>query len=162
VAKALHNNTYAIEQNTLPAATYQAWKLRTEQAIAVWPGNPQAWSQLAQLAYYQYRISADDLLAQEAQKAGAMATHIVPGYWRYWVYYGLGLAASREWDRAGVAFQTALQLAPGQPDAWYYYAVFLNAHTPRSDQALQALERCLQLDPRYHPAASLKDRLTRL
>lgn len=96
-------------------------------------------------------------IGQLAEAEARQALESFPHYAQGWVVLGESLYLQERWAEAGDAYKTALELAPMNATYWYYYANWLNGEPGRRSEALEAIDRCLEL----HPENALALRLRR-
>ena len=73
----------------------------------------------------------------------------------------MGVARSFHGDgeQAEVAFIRALELAPSNSNAHYYYAAFLGTYKDRREDALNSVKQALEINPRNEAARRLQQKL---
>lgn len=76
--------------------------------------------------------------------------------WRYWVSYGLALWLKGEIQQSGTCLASAIDLAPNNAQAWYYYAYYLSLDDARPDLALEAAKKAEWLNPLNSKAVQLR------
>jgi O-antigen ligase len=132
-----------------------------ERAVALDPGNAQAWSDKAY---------AESLMALarpgETQALGAVvvrdadhALSLCQVMAEFWIRRGTGLDMQRRWVDGGGCYVKALEIAPMRADAWYYQAYHLSLNPAEVESAMAAADVCLRLDPSFLLAQSLRQRL---
>jgi tetratricopeptide (TPR) repeat protein/predicted Ser/Thr protein kinase len=114
-----------------------------KQAIVVGGINAAIWLIIAAaLCYRAVTSSISDRLAPAIQTGGD-AAQLTQAGWQLW--------QARKLDEAAAKFQLAVQLAPGDADAWngLGWATFNSGNSPAAEKAFQ---KVLSLEP-SHPAA---------
>lgn len=122
------------------------------------PGNAEAWSDLSNV------IAAQDYLhpgrgrefGREAEPFARRALQISTKLPQAWINLGNALTLQGRMVEAGEVYQKATELAPNRSDVWYYYAAHLNLLKSTRDQALEAVERSLALEPGREDAQKLR------
>lgn len=139
-----------------PSPFYEGLRRDLEQGLALEPSHEELWFNLAKVYYALSRIEPEsDFKAKQLEAIQkALASRQI--YWFYWVHYGISLSLNGEFSKAQGALQTALNLAPYQWKAWYYYALCLKLEKARPDKALEAIQQCLRLNPKNFLAERLK------
>lgn len=89
-------------------------------------------------------------LASEALVYLDQALDLSKGIWRFHAYRGMALWVSgAPPEEARQEYQKAVALAPNRPQGWWYYADFLAWYPEWREEALDALEQVLRLDPKH-------------
>jgi tetratricopeptide (TPR) repeat protein len=130
-------------------------------AVALDPTNAQAWSDRS------YAIALRGLaekgrnaaLGKEAESAANRALALSGASYEFWVRRGGARDMQGRWLDAGNDFAKALEVAPNNSYAWYYYADHLYRNTTERGLADAALAFCLRLDPGNQPGLALRQRL---
>lgn len=132
-----------------------------DKATAIDPDNGQAWADLAYATELSWHIRRGDqtLLGARADAMARRSIGICPLIAEFWIRRGVAEAMMGELDSAEGSFRQALDLAPNNPEYWYYYAHYL-AGLRREEDAQRALRTCLALDPSNRQALALRDHLT--
>jgi hypothetical protein len=131
------------------------------EATRIYPGNGQAWSDLAfadSLAAFARKdqtIALGASGAAEARKAIVLCDLNA----EFWERLCVSLDMQKRWTDGGDASVRVLTLAPARPDAWYYRGYHLSLSPITQDEAVAALGIALRLDPGYQAAQSLRQRL---
>ena len=80
--------------------------------------------------------------------------------WNFWSYYGYAFhIADYPPEVAEPYFLKSIEIAPNHPNTWYFYSLFLKNYPERRNEALQALEKVLKLDPEHKSAIKLHSTL---
>lgn len=137
-------------------------RARLARAVALDPGNAQAWSDsaYADSLWALVRPAEAQALGAKAVREAGRAVVLCPIVAEYWIRQGVGFDMERRWMEGGDCFSKALQLAPNRPDCWYYQAYHLSADPAESAVALASVDYALRLDPEYLLAQSLRQRLS--
>ncbi|TAM96034.1 MAG: hypothetical protein EPN40_09685 [Rhodanobacteraceae bacterium] len=119
-----------------------------QNSIAIQPDYADAWGALAetQALLPSYYLEPEVTAYPAAQSSAQRALTIDPKVALAYVALGYVHRGRWEWAQADVAFQRALQLAPGAAETNNQYAQFLLA-SGQFHQALIQVERAHQLDP---------------
>ena len=132
-----------------------------ERAVALEPGNAQAWADMAYVDSLQALVvpKQTENLGTKVEREAARAVGLCPVISEFWIRRGTGLDMQYRWLEGGDCFVRALQLAPGRADVWYYQAYHLSLSQNEAEPALAASELCLRLDPGFLLAQALRQRL---
>ncbi|MEO6874797.1 MAG: O-antigen ligase family protein [Opitutaceae bacterium] len=144
-------------------ATLQAARVDLARAVAISPGNAQAWSDLSYADSLWSHVEPDRgvELGREAEQAAQRAlelSQIVP---EFWLRRGVALDLQGRWSDAGGAFAKALALAPASGNVWFYHAFHLGLNPTYTELAEAAAAFCLHLDPGNQQAQILRQRLAK-
>jgi len=132
-----------------------------ETAVLLDPSNADAWIGLSaahcQLFYgnpgsYEY-IGA--LAADHAQRA----IDLSESYWMGWAQLGIAQGLSGQDAEAELALARALELAPNNSNAHYYWAAYTSHFNERRDEAMASVERALEINPNNAAARRLQQKL---
>lgn len=131
------------------------------EAAAIDPGNGQAWADQAYATQLMWHVSKGDsmLLGLLARESAMRAIELCAVDAEFWIRKGSAEDMQARRQDAEASFRRALQLAPNNPEYWYYYAFHLAALTGRETAAQEAIATCLSLDPSYTQAIALRERL---
>jgi tetratricopeptide (TPR) repeat protein len=135
-----------------------------EEAIRIDPLHAEAFNNLS---YALYMSNLNDLQmrrikGEQAYTYAYTALSLCDTKWEFWSQCGLSLLLQNKLQAAAPYFETVIQLAPNNANAWYYYASFLKTQNKRQDLALKAIERSLYLNPESHQARVLKNEIVYL
>ena len=134
---------------------------RYEDALIADPNNVDALLGLSSALCQRYFRSPADF-AQHGSRAVARArraTELSPNYWRGWAQKGVAHAYNAQLEEAEHALLKALDLAPNNSQAHYYYAAFIGADGSRREEALSYVERALKINPENRKARQLEQKL---
>ena len=84
---------------------------------------------------------------------------ISPQYWKTWAQLGVARSFYGEADLAEEALLKALELAPKNSNAHYYYAAFLSLHREQREQAMISVRAALDINPKNTAARRLQQKL---
>lgn len=145
----------------LPAPVLECAEALLTRAIALDPGNAQAWADRSYARALRARIDAKNarLLGESAEADAREALRQSAAVFEFWLRLGVALDLQGRASEAGDAFAQALALAPANPLAWYHQAYHLALTPATRELALGALETCLRLDPGFLNADILRARL---
>jgi tetratricopeptide (TPR) repeat protein len=132
------------------------------KAVTLGPANAMAWSDLAfalELRALAVPIRAAELAAP-AKAAACRALAISAVVPEFWIRFGVASAMQSPSAEAQHAFEQAVQLAPKNSAAWYYYAQYLSFDTKQREAALRAIANCLSLDAGNRAAEALRVKLS--
>ncbi len=82
-----------------------------------------------------------------------------PLNWKTWAQLGVARSFYGEADLAEEALLKALELAPNNSNAHYYYAAFLSFDKERREQALISVRAALDINPKNIVATRLQQKL---
>ena len=133
-------------------------------AVAWNPRHGFAWSQLS-LAIMEsyYRLHKDRAgYGRRGRLAAAEAIGVSDQIWSAHAHYGMALMMEKApREEARRYFQRAVELGPSKVAAWLYFAEFLILDPSAENEALDALNRVIVLDPSNKRAIRLIDRILR-
>ena len=134
---------------------------RYEDAVLADPRNVDAWIGLsAAICQTHYRNPAVfEQTGARALKAAERAYRLCPEYWRTSAQLGMAHALRGDLEAAGRALAGAVEMAPNNSNANYYYAAFLSMAAESPDLALDYVERALEINPDHTLARQLRSRL---
>lgn len=132
-----------------------------KRAVHEDPANGQAWSDLSYALAQNWHNSGGDMvsLGRRSELAADQALALCPVNAEFWVRKGVAVDMQSRLSEAEEYFRHAVELAPNVPIWWYYYAYHLQAFSDRKEQALQAVETCLALDPTNSAGVALRQQL---
>jgi cytochrome c-type biogenesis protein CcmH/NrfG len=134
---------------------------RLEQAVRINPRNGQAWSDLAYATTQSWHVDKGDLVAlgRQAEPWARHALALCPLMAEFWIRQGVALDMQARHAEGEISFKQALKLAPNTAGWWYYHAYHLSVFPSRKEEALQAVQTCLTLDPSNRAALTLQQQL---
>jgi O-antigen ligase len=132
-----------------------------EDAVISDAQNVDAWIGLSASVCQLYFRSPSDFqrFAARAVDCAQRAIDLSPRYWKTWAQLGVARSFSGDAILAEQAFLQALQLAPNNSNAHYYYAAFLSAKRDGREQALDLVRRALEINPQNSAARRLEQKL---
>lgn len=135
--------------------------LRYEDALSSDPKNVDAWLGLSSaLCQLYFRSPVDfEKHGSRAVSSARRATELSPAYWWGWAQLGVAHAYNGELDEAEATLLKALELAPNSSQAHYYYGAFIGADLARREEALDYIERALEINPENGVARRLEQKL---
>lgn len=132
-----------------------------EQAASLAPGNAEVHLGLS-AAYSQMFLRrpgrAEELSAIAAEHART-ALSISGELWRGWAHLGMAEALAGNRAQAEEALSKALELAPNNSNAHYFWAAFQSNLPDGREEAVAAVERALEINPGHAPARRLQRKL---
>ncbi|MFQ3243091.1 MAG: O-antigen ligase, partial [Lentimonas sp.] len=132
-----------------------------ETAVLLNPDNADAWIGLSaahcQLFYgnpasYEY---IGELASAHAQRA----IDLSETYWMGWAQLGIAQGLSGNDAEAEIALARALELAPNNSNAHYYWASYASHFKERREEAIVSVERALEINPNHAAARRLQQKL---
>ncbi len=149
-----------LEADAYPTVLTPA-KTALAQAVAIDPGNAQAWADLAYATALEAHVDPsrtnDRGRAAEAYADRALA--LSGSVAEFWLRRTVALDMQSRWLEAGDNLVHAMQLAPAQATVWYYQAYHLSLNPVTRLQARAAVAICLRLDPANRQAQVLRQQL---
>lgn len=132
-----------------------------EDAVLVDPKNADAWIGLSAAVCQLYFRSPSEFeaVAERAVACAENAVDLSPRYWKTWAQLGVAQSFYGDAALAQEAFLRALDLAPHNSNAHYYYASFLGADGARRKEALDYVRRALEINPHNSAARRLQQKL---
>lgn len=132
-----------------------------EEAVLVDSKNADAWMGLsATLCQLYFRNPADfEQVAGRAVQCAERAVELSPDYWKTWAQLGVAQAFQGDVAEAEAALLHALELAPNNSNANYYYAAFIGVDQEQREQALDYVRRALEINPSNAAARRLQQKL---
>jgi O-antigen ligase len=134
-----------------------------DRAVALDPGNAQAWSDRAYADSLWAFVAPSEArsLGVAAERDAERAIGLSPVVAEFWIRRGTGLDMQGKWVEGGDCFARALVMAPNRPETWYYQAFHLSLAPNETGPAIVATDYCLRLDPGFLLAQVLRERLGR-
>ncbi|MBC2592898.1 tetratricopeptide repeat protein [Ruficoccus amylovorans] len=128
------------------------------RAVESDPDNPRLLTDLAraflsQSYVYPSRHAEFGALAEEQIR---QALDISPDYMEAWIALGTAKWMQGDYAGSGEAYRRATEIAPNSPVAWYHLSAYLNIDPDTRAQALEAIERVLELNPDDPTAQSMR------
>jgi O-antigen ligase len=132
-----------------------------EDAVIADSQNVDAWlGRSASLCQLYFRSPGEfEHLAKKAVVSAERAVEISPLYWKTWAQLGVARSFYGEADLAEEALLKALELAPNNSNAHYYYAAYLSLDEEQRGQALISVRVALDINPRNTAARRLQQKL---
>jgi tetratricopeptide (TPR) repeat protein len=132
-----------------------------EDAVIIDSQNVDAWlGRSASLCQLYFRSPGEfEHLAKKAVVSAERAVEISPLYWKTWAQLGVARSFYGEADLAEEALLKALELAPNNSNAHYYYAAYLSLDEEQRGQALISVRVALDINPRNTAARRLQQKL---
>ena len=131
------------------------------RAVALDPGNAQAWADLSYaLSLWMHEEPARAVaLGREAEVAARRALALTKVLPEAWVRLGVALDMQDRWVEAGPYFARAVELAPAAVNPRYYLAYHLSLRPVTRALARSTVDACLLLDPSHRAAQALRQQL---
>lgn len=125
------------------------------------PDNAEVWSDLSNA------VAAQDFLhpgqsrqfGEEAEPFARQSIQITTKQPLAWIHLGNALSLQGRMVEAGEVYRKATEIAPNRADVWYYYAEHLMLLKSTRPQALEAVERALELQPGNERAIKLRRKI---
>ncbi|WPJ97964.1 hypothetical protein SH580_09605 [Coraliomargarita algicola] len=134
---------------------------RYEDAVVADSENVDAWIGLsAAVCQLYFRSPAEfEKIAERAVRCAERGVEMSPDYWKSWAQLGVARAFYGEAQLAESALLKALEFAPNNSNAHYYYAAYLSSMNTRRDEALATVQRALEINPNNAAARRLQQKL---
>lgn len=132
-----------------------------ESAILLDPDNADVWIGLS-AAHCQlfFRNPANyEALGALATDYAQQAIELSETYWMGWAQLGIAQGLSGNDAEAEVALARALELAPNNSNAHYYWAAYLSHFKERRPEAIASVRRALEINPNHAAARRLQQKL---
>ena len=132
-----------------------------EDAVITDSQNVDAWlGRSASLCQLYFRSPGEfEHLAKKAVVSAERAVEISPLYWKTWAQLGVARSFYGEADLAEEALLKALELAPNNSNAHYYYSAYLSLDEEQREQALISVRVALDINPKNTAARRLQQKL---
>ncbi|MGZ0656164.1 O-antigen ligase family protein [Coraliomargarita sp. W4R53] len=123
--------------------------------------NGDAWMGLsAAVCQLYFRSPAEfEKMAKRAVTFAERGVELSPDYWKPWAQLGVARSFYGDANLAEEALLRAIELAPNNSNAHYYYAAFLSATNGRRAEALDFVRLALEINPRNEAARRLQQKL---
>ena len=131
------------------------------RAVSRSPANAQAWADLSYAFALQAYLNPKAVIALgvEAERSAREALGRARDVPEFWLRLGVALDMQARQAEAEPCFTNCLQLAPNASHFWFSYAHRLASDPRDRERALEAVARCLELDPYSAAAAGLRQQL---
>ncbi|MDQ8206555.1 O-antigen ligase family protein [Coraliomargarita sp. SDUM461003] len=132
-----------------------------EDAVIADAENVDAWIGLSAAVCQLYFRNPSDFerIAERAVECAQRGVDLSPDYWKSWAQLGVARAFHGEQELAEYALVKALELAPHNSNAHYYYAAYLSSVSHRRDEALSMVRQALEINPNNAAARRLQQKL---
>ena len=132
-----------------------------EDAVITDSQNVDAWlGRSASLCQLYFRSPGEfEHLAKKAVVSAEHAVEISPLYWKTWAQLGVARSFYGEADLVEEALLKALELAPNNSNAHYYYSAYLSLDEEQREQALISVCVALDINPKNTAARRLQQKL---
>jgi tetratricopeptide (TPR) repeat protein len=132
-----------------------------EYAIALDPNNADAWIGLSAVHCQLFfrNPSNYEQIARLAAYHAQQAIDLSDRYWLGWAQLGISQALGGNDAAAELALARALQLAPNNSNAHYYWASYISHFPGRRSEAILAVQRALEINPNNTAARKLQQKL---
>jgi len=154
-----------LARSEVPATARSATRARARdafgRAVALDPGNAQAWADLSYaLSLWMHEEPLRALeLGRGAEVAARRALALTTALPEAWVRLGVALDMQDRWVEAGQYFARAVELAPAAVNIRYYLAYHLSLRPVTQELARAEADACLILDPSHRGAQALRQQL---
>lgn len=132
-----------------------------EAALVLDPGNADLWIGLSAAKcqlFYQNPAGFEQIGALAAADA-RQAIAISENYWQAWAQLGIAESLGGNLESARTALEKALEMAPNNSNAHYYWAAFLGEFPEQRMAAVAAVQRALEINPENAAARRLQQKL---
>ena len=130
---------------------------------ATWldPDNADAWIGLsAAKCQLFYRTPANyEQIGLRASNCAERAIELAETYWMAWAQLGIAEGLGGNDIEAEAALMRALELAPNNGNAHYYWAAYLSHFSERRVEAIASVRRALEINPNHAAARKLQQKL---
>lgn len=132
-----------------------------EDAVIMDDSNTDAWLGLSASICQTYYRNPElfKVFGKKAIMSAKRAVELSPNFWKTWAQLGIVRAFYGEGDLAEAALEKALELAPNNSNANYYYAAYISIQEERRNEALDLAKRALEINPSNHAASRLLQKL---
>jgi O-antigen ligase len=132
-----------------------------EEAILLDPDNADVWVGLsAANCQLFYRNPADhEQIGAQATDYAQQAIELSETYWMGWAQLGIAQGVSGNDAEAEAALARALELAPNNSNAHYYWASYVSHFKERRSEAIASVRRALEINPNHAAARRLQQKL---
>ena len=132
-----------------------------QAAILLDPDNADAWIGLsAARCQLFYRNPANyEQIGMRASNFAQRAIELTETYWMAWAQLGIAEGLVGNEIEAEAALTRALELAPNNGNAHYYWAAYLSHFSERRVEAIASVQRALEISPNHAAARKLQQKL---
>jgi len=132
-----------------------------EAAILLDPENVDVWIGLsAAICQRFYRNPANyEAVGTLASGYAQRAIELSESYWMGWAQLGIAQGVGGNDAEAEVALVRALELAPNNGNAHYYWAAYVSHFKERHSEAIESVQRALEINPNHAAARRLQQKL---
>lgn len=142
-------------------AYYEEMMAALREALAASPDHADAWADLSGAVAAQHYLNPSKSrdYGREAEQCARNALRLNPESPTAWIHLGIALSLQGRMDEAGEAFAHAVAIAPNRADTWHYQAAYLNQLKSTRPQALEAVDRALELEPGREDSLDLRRKI---
>ncbi|CAA6694171.1 MULTISPECIES: O-antigen ligase family protein [unclassified Lentimonas] len=132
-----------------------------EAAVLLDPDNADAWIGLsaAHCQFFYGNPASYEYLGALASDYAQRAIDLSETYWMAWAQLGIAQGLGGDDAEAELALARALELAPNNSNAHYYWAAYTSHFKERRDEAIVSVERALEINPDNAAARRLQQKL---
>lgn len=132
-----------------------------EAATLLDPDNADVWIGLsAANCQLFYRTPANyEQIGMLASDYAERAIELSETYWMGWAQLGIAQSLGGNETEAEAALTRALQLAPNNSNAHYYWAAYVSHFDDRRVEAITSVQRALEINPNHAAARKLQQKL---
>lgn len=132
-----------------------------EEAILLDADNADVWIGLsAANCQLFYRNPEDhEQIGALASEYAQQAIDLSETYWRGWAQLGIAQGFAGNDTEAETALARALELAPNNSNAHYYWAAYISYFNERRSEAIISVQRALEINPNHAAARKLQQKL---
>ncbi|MDG1300995.1 MAG: O-antigen ligase family protein [Opitutae bacterium] len=132
-----------------------------EAAILLDPDNVDAWIGLSAATCQQFYQNPGSYRATGARATNyaQRALELSETYWMGWAQLGIAQGLGGNDAAAEVALARALELAPNNCNAHYYWAAYVSHFKERHSEAIESVQRALEINPNHAAASKLQQKL---
>ena len=132
-----------------------------EAAILLDPDNVDVWIGLSAATCQQFYRNPANYAATGALASdyAQRAIELSETYWMGWAQLGIAQGLGGNDAAAETALARALELAPNNCNAHYYWAAYCSHFKERHSEAIESVQRALEINPNHAAASKLQQKL---
>jgi len=132
-----------------------------EAAILLDPDNVDVWIGLSAANCQLFYSNPEDheQIGMRASGYAGRAIGLSETYWMAWAQLGIAQSLGGNETEAEAALKRALELAPNNGNAHYYWAAYVSHFNERRVEAMISVQRALEINPNHAAASRLQQKL---